>query len=75
MDVQMPAMGGYEATRILREDLKKGVPIIALTVAALKKDQELCLSFGMDDYLLKPIDSEKLRYMIFQYMKGNHESR
>jgi CheY-like chemotaxis protein len=63
MDVQMPLMGGFEATAAVRE-LEKGagkhIPIIALTARAMKGDRERCLAAGMDGYVGKPIRAEEL---------------
>jgi len=63
MDVQMPMLGGLEATAIVREH-EKGtgihVPIYALTAHAMKGDRERCLAAGMDGYLSKPIQSHEL---------------
>jgi len=63
MDAQMPVMDGFEATRIIRakEAIRGGhVTIIALTAHALTKDRQECLEAGMDEYLSKPVDFEKL---------------
>lgn len=56
MDIQMPLMNGYEATKIIRE-LKSGkkIPIIAVTAGAEKEEKEKCIKIGMNDYISKPI--------------------
>jgi two-component system, sensor histidine kinase and response regulator len=60
MDVQMPEMDGYEATRIIRQKGFSGVPIIALTAHAMKGEHEKCVAQGMNDYVAKPIKREVL---------------
>ncbi len=61
MDVQMPVMDGLEAARVIREELgRETLPIIAITAHALDGDRKRCLAVGMNDYISKPIDPEKL---------------
>jgi CheY-like chemotaxis protein len=67
MDVQMPVMGGFEATAAIRaREANQGghIPIVAMTAHAMKGDRERCLAAGMDGYLPKPISAESLLALV-----------
>jgi PAS domain S-box-containing protein len=67
MDIQMPVMDGFEATtriRKMEQETGKHLPIVAITAHALKGDRERCIEAGMDEYVQKPIDAEKLYAVI-----------
>ena len=72
MDVQMPVMNGYEATKLIREmENEKGnrTPIIALTAFAMKSDKDLCIEAGMDDYIAKPFKRQQFIDTILAALK------
>ena len=68
MDLQMPVMNGYEATTIIRNDLKLHLPIIALTANALRGDNQKCLDAGMNDYLSKPYKENALLKIVHEWV-------
>jgi CheY-like chemotaxis protein len=72
MDMQMPEMGGVEATRVIRAMEADGrrTPIIAMTANAMESDREACLEAGMDDFLSKPFDAGRLRGLLARVAEG-----
>lgn len=71
MDVQMPQMNGYQATRRIRQ-LPGGeeLPIVAMTAHAMKGDEEKCLEAGMDAYVAKPINQDRFFYTLWRVLKN-----
>jgi PAS domain S-box-containing protein len=77
MDVQMPEMGGLEATRIIREKEKASgqhLPIVAMTAHTMHGDREQCLEAGMDGYLAKPIDPKTFLQTVERISERSAES-
>ena len=65
MDIQMPVMDGYEATRLIREDARcQNLPIIAMTANAMDVDRAVCLAAGMNAHMGKPFDPQQLKRLL-----------
>jgi len=69
MDLQMPEVDGYKATRIIREGINRSIPIIAMTADALKGEAEKCFEAGMNGYISKPFEPKELYHEILRLIK------
>ena len=77
MDVQMPVLDGYDATRLIREDIDPAVCsvlVIAMTASAIRGDREKCIDAGMNNYLAKPVRAAVLKEMLEQYLSQEAKS-
>ncbi|OEJ67495.1 hybrid sensor histidine kinase/response regulator [Magnetovibrio blakemorei] len=69
MDLHMPEMDGYEATKLIRETFAPNdLPILAMTANALREERQKCLDAGMNDYITKPVDVEALYAMLLKWI-------
>jgi CheY-like chemotaxis protein len=73
MDIQMPLMDGYTTTLKIRNELGMNIPIIAMTAHAMTGEREKCLSYGMSEYISKPIREKELFGIMNHLMKTNGE--
>ena len=69
MDLQMPVMGGIEATEIIRKEISMDLPIIALTAAVLEQDEEAAMEVGMNGFITKPVNISKLKDIVRTYAR------
>lgn len=74
MDIQMPEMDGYTAVKEIRESLRLTTPVIAMTAHALAGEREKCLSYGMDEYISKPIRESRLHQLIARFTQTDPEN-
>ncbi|MFD0931127.1 ATP-binding protein [Psychroflexus salinarum] len=70
MDLQMPRMDGFEATSIIRKELKLDIPVIAMTAHSLSHEKAKCIEYGMNDFLAKPFKLDDLSNKIQTALKG-----
>jgi CheY-like chemotaxis protein len=72
MDINMPEMDGYTATRAIRnlENLRRNIPIIALTADAMEEDREKCMAAGMNGFISKPFRMEEIGEVLRKYVTG-----
>lgn len=69
MDVQMPVMDGFTATRLIRDELKLDLPVIAMSAGVMLPEQQECLASGMNDFIGKPIDYLHMRDTIARHTR------
>lgn len=69
MDIQMPEMDGHTATKLIRNELRLSVPIVAMTAHAMQGEREKCINSGMDEYISKPLHEETLYSFIMRYSR------
>ena len=67
MDIMMPEMGGIEATQIIRDEISRILPIIAITSSGMKATQEKCQDVGMNDFIIKPVSVAIVQEIIARY--------
>ncbi|MDF2381224.1 response regulator [Nostoc ellipsosporum NOK] len=75
MDIQMPEMDGYTAARQIRDVLQLSTPVIAMTAHALAGEREKCMSFGMNEYIAKPIREEQLKELLIRFTGASVAAR
>ncbi|PUA27974.1 MAG: hypothetical protein B0W54_15825 [Cellvibrio sp. 79] len=74
MDVQMPVMDGFTATRMIRKELGLTLPILAMTAGVMEFERDECIASGMDDLIAKPIEADIMLATIAHYLPHTHNS-
>jgi signal transduction histidine kinase/CheY-like chemotaxis protein len=74
LDIQMPLMDGYATVQAIRKELKSDIPVIAMTAHALAGEREKCLSYGMNDYISKPIHEKELYNLLKRYLADDRNT-
>ncbi|WP_051228983.1 response regulator [Paludibacterium yongneupense] len=74
MDIQMPVLNGFQATRHLREKLGMRLPIVAMTAGVMPEEREQCYAAGMDDFIPKPIDRAHMIRVILRNLQPRNET-
>lgn len=75
MDVQMPVMDGFTATRLIRSELQLTLPIVAMSAGVMESEQEECRAAGMNDFIAKPIEYERMLAVIARNVLSDHQGR
>jgi len=74
MDLQLPGLDGFTATRILKEDATtKDIPVVALTAYAMRGDAERALEAGCNGYITKPIDTKEFSKTVASFLKQKQQ--
>lgn len=73
MDVQMPVMDGFAATRVIRNELGLTLPILAMTAGVMEFERDECIASGMDDLIAKPIEADIMLATIARYLPESHQ--
>jgi CheY-like chemotaxis protein len=68
MDLQLPGLGGIEATAAIRHRLSPTLPIIAMTAHAQRQDRDACLAAGMNDFISKPVQADVLYARVLKWL-------
>jgi len=68
MDMQMPVLDGVSAARLIRDELKLTLPVLAMTAGVMESERDICMAAGMDDFIAKPIDVAQMLAVIARHL-------